>query len=85
MIEYVMYMLIIAIFIVFVRAIRGPTTPDRVLSVDTINSIVIALIVIFGIYYGNEMVIDIAIVYAMMSFLGTIAISKHVMGKEMHE
>ena len=85
MIEYVMYMLIIAIFIVFVRAIKGPTTPDRVLSVDTINSIVIALIVIFGVYYGNEMVLDVAIVYAMISFLGTIAISKHVMGKEMHE
>lgn len=85
MIEYVIFLLVVAVFIILFRAARGPTLPDRVLAIDTINSIVIGIIVLISLYYANEMFIDIAIVYAMLSFLGTLAVSKYLLGKEMHE
>jgi multicomponent Na+:H+ antiporter subunit F len=81
MIEYVLLLAGLAIFLCALRAIRGPTAPDRVLAADTINSIIIAVIVLLAVYYGNQMFADIAIVYAMISFLSTVAISKYLMGK----
>lgn len=85
MIEYVVFLLVVAVFIGFVRLAKGPTIPDRVLVADTINSLVIGIIVLVSLYYANDMLIDIAIVYAMLSFLGTLAVSKYLIGREMHE
>lgn len=81
MIEYVLALLMIAVSIAAARVVRGPTAPDRVLASDAINSIVIAAIVVVGVYYNNQMFADVAIVYAMISFLSTIAISKYLMDK----
>ncbi|MEE9323519.1 MAG: monovalent cation/H+ antiporter complex subunit F [Candidatus Aenigmarchaeota archaeon] len=85
MIEYVVFLLVVAVFVIFVRLAKGPTLPDRVLAADTINSIIIGMVVLLGIYYNNQMIVDIAIVYAMIAFLGTLAVSKYLFGKEMHE
>ncbi|MFH1237164.1 MAG: cation:proton antiporter [Candidatus Aenigmatarchaeota archaeon] len=81
MLEYVLILLGLAIFICAARVIKGPTAPDRVLAADTINSVIIAVIVVFAVYYNNQMFADVAIVYAMISFLSTIAISKYLMEK----
>ena len=81
MIEYALFLLVVAAFICFLRAVKGPTAPDRVLASDTINSIVIAAIVLLAVYYGNQMFADVAIVYAMITFLSTLAIAKYLMGK----
>ena len=85
MIEYVVFLLVVAVFIGLVRFAKGPTPPDRVLVADTINSLVIGIIVLVSLHYANDMLIDIAIVYAMLSFLGTLAVSKYLIGREMHE
>jgi len=82
MIEYAVFLLVIAIFICLVRVIRGPTAPDRVLATDTINSAVIAIIVLLALFYNNSMFVDVALVYAMISFLSTLAVSKYLMGKK---
>ncbi|MCX6818359.1 MAG: cation:proton antiporter [Candidatus Aenigmarchaeota archaeon] len=81
MLEYVLTLLGIAIFVCAARVIKGPTAPDRVLAADTINSVIIAVIVVFAVYFNNQMFADVAIVYAMISFLSTIAISKYLMEK----
>lgn len=85
MIEYVVFLLVVAVFICLVRLAKGPTLPDRVLVSDTINSLVVGMIVLISLYYASEMLVDIAIVYAMLSFLGTLAVSKYLIGREMHE
>ena len=77
--------LLIAVFILFIRLVKGPTLPDRVLATDTINSVIIGIMVLLGIYYAEGMFIDIGIVYAMLAFLSTLAVSKYLMKKEMHE
>ena len=85
MIEYVVLLLAISVFLLLIRLFKGPTLPDKVLVIDTINSVIIGIVVMMSIYYGNEMFVDIAIVYAMLSFLSTIAVSKYLMGRKMHE
>ena len=85
MIDYVIFLLVAGMFIIFVRFVKGPTIADRVLAGDTINSLVIGVIVLVGVYYKNDMFMDIAIVYAMISFLSTLAVSKYLMGRKMHE
>ena len=85
MIEYVLMMVGIAAAISLVRIALGPTVPDRVLAFDTLGSIVIAIIALLSLYFGNEMLIDIAIVYALLSLLANLSISKYLSGRKLHD
>jgi len=65
-----------------IRVIRGPTAPDRVVGVDTINTIVIVGMIAFGIAYREVIYIDVAIVYALLSFISTLFIARYLEGGE---
>ena len=65
-----------------IRIIRGPTAPDRVVGVDTINTIVIVAMVAFGAAFKEVIYIDVAIVYALLSFISTLFIAKYLEGGE---
>ncbi|MEM3452811.1 MAG: monovalent cation/H+ antiporter complex subunit F [Candidatus Hadarchaeum sp.] len=72
---------VIAILICAIRAVLGPTAPDRVLAFDAITGLLIASLVILGVHYRVSMLLDIALVYALLAFLGTLAISKYLEGR----
>jgi len=63
-----------------IRVIRGPTAPDRIVGLDTINTIVISGMVIFGAAFNEVIYIDVAIVYALLSFITTLFIAKYLEG-----
>jgi multicomponent Na+:H+ antiporter subunit F len=65
-----------------IRVIRGPTAPDRVVGVDTINTMVIVGMIAFGIAYREVIYIDVAIVYALLSFISTLFIARYLEGGE---
>lgn len=77
---------IVAIFLLIfmtfgvIRIIFGPTVPDRVVGLDTINTLVIATMIVLGAAYGEVIYIDVAIVYALLSFVGTLYIAKYLEG-----
>ena len=73
-------LLIISIVVALVRVVFGPTVPDRVVGLDTINTIVIASMVIFGAASKEVIYIDVAIVYALLSFVSTLFIAKYLEG-----
>ncbi|MBN1896230.1 MAG: cation:proton antiporter [Candidatus Aenigmarchaeota archaeon] len=62
------------------RAFLGRTSPDRLVAADTINTLTVAILVLLGAAYENIMYIDVAIVYAMLSFVTTLFVSKHLEG-----
>jgi len=64
-----------------VRLLKGPTTMDRIVSVDTLNIMITGLIGIFSITFKNSLYLDIAIVYGVLSFLETIILAKYMEGK----
>jgi multicomponent Na+:H+ antiporter subunit F len=74
--------LVICIILALIRVLRGPTAPDRVVGVDTINTMVIVGMVAFGAAYKEVIYIDVAIVYALLSFISTLFIAKYLEGGE---
>ena len=70
--------LVICILVALVRVLLGPTTPDRIVGLDTINTIVIVSMVILGAAFKQVILIDVAIVYALLSFVSTLFIAKYI-------
>jgi len=73
-------MLFISIAIAMIRVLLGPTIPDRVVGLDTINTLVIAGMILFGVATEDVIYIDVAIVYALLSYITTLFIAKYLEG-----
>ncbi|KAB7513302.1 cation:proton antiporter [Halosegnis rubeus] len=58
------------------RIVRGPTMPDRVIAVNVLGSNVVIVIALLAAAIGEPGALDIALVYALLNFLLSIAISK---------
>lgn len=65
-----------AMVLALVRLFLGPSTYDRVLAINMFGTKVILLIAIFGFLTGRPDFLDIALAYAMINFISTIAILK---------
>ena len=77
---FVLLALMFCVIMAMIRVIRGPTAPDRIVGLDTINTIVIIGMVIFGAAFNEVIYIDVAIVYALLSFISTLFIAKYIEG-----
>ncbi|NLL62184.1 MAG: cation:proton antiporter [Candidatus Atribacteria bacterium] len=71
---------LIAAFIILplFRLIVGPTIPDKVIALDTINTYVVAAMILFGAAFEEIIYIDVAIVYALLSYITTLYIAKFI-------
>lgn len=70
--------LCIAIGLMLLRALLGPTLYDRVLAVNSIGTKTVLLLGTLGFLLGRPDFLDLAIVYAMINFVATIAVLKFV-------
>ncbi|MDH1264641.1 MULTISPECIES: K+/H+ antiporter subunit F [unclassified Pseudomonas] len=61
------------------RLIRGPSLPDRVLALDTLYINGLALIVLYGIWLQSDLFFEIALLIAVMGFVSTVAVCKHML------
>ena len=68
-----------AVFLTLWRLWVGPSTPDRILALDTLAVNAIALIVLFGIQQGSPLYFEAALLIAMMGFVGTVALCKYLL------
>ncbi|MEK9657843.1 MAG: monovalent cation/H+ antiporter complex subunit F [bacterium] len=65
------------VFMVFIRIIKGPSVMDRIVGVNIIGTKATVLIVISGVIFNRlDMFVDIAIAYACLNFIASIATSK---------
>lgn len=71
-------MLALAALLTFVRVVRGPTLPDRVVAIDLIGVLIVGLIVVSAAVSGEQGFLDAAIVVALISFVGTVAYARYV-------
>jgi multicomponent Na+:H+ antiporter subunit F len=74
------YAIILSIlaFVCLFRAYAGPTTADRVVAINVISTKVTVLIAVIAVLTNQNSFIDVAIIYAMMGFIATIAVSKYI-------
>ncbi|MCD6383483.1 MAG: cation:proton antiporter [Thermoplasmata archaeon] len=68
----------ILMLVAALRGVLGPTLPDRVVSLDTINTLVVATMVTLAVAFKQIIYVDIAIVYALLSFITTLYIAKYM-------
>ncbi|AKI96678.1 cation:proton antiporter [Kosmotoga pacifica] len=64
------------------RIFRGPTLSDRVAALDIMNVIVTGVIVLFALIEENPLFLDIALVYAALSFLETVVVARYLEGRK---
>ena len=69
-------LLVIFAVIVIYRVVKGPTMQDRVVAVNVIGTKTVVIIAIIAMALGQPDYLDIALVYALLNFLLSIAISK---------
>ena len=70
--------LAVCMTVVLIRLFLGPTPPDRLVGLDTLNTMVIVTMVILGAAFNEVIYIDVAIVYALLSFVTTLFIAKYM-------
>lgn len=60
------------------RLLRGPDLPDRILALDTLYVNAIALLVLDGLLLGTALYFEVALLIAVMGFIGTVALAKYL-------
>ncbi|ADR18438.1 multisubunit sodium/proton antiporter, MrpF subunit [Calditerrivibrio nitroreducens DSM 19672] len=76
MLKISMIIILLASFFSLYRLIKGPTFFDRVLAVNLIGTKVVVLLVLIDFLYDRPEFVDISLAYALINFVGTIAILK---------
>ena len=69
--------LAVAMVLVMIRAMVGPTPYDRVLALNSFGTKTVLLIAVLGFLMGRPEFLDLALVYALINFIGTIAVLKY--------
>ncbi|OPX71105.1 MAG: putative monovalent cation/H+ antiporter subunit F [Methanoregulaceae archaeon PtaB.Bin108] len=73
--------LVILVCLALIRLFLGPTAADRAVAVDTVNTLSVAALILLGVAYQQIIFIDVAIVYALLSFVSTLYIAKYLGGE----
>ncbi len=68
--------ILVAMVLAMIRALLGPTVYDRVLAVNTFGTKTVVLIAVMGYLMGRPDFLDLCLVYALINFIGTIAVLK---------
>ncbi|GIZ11120.1 K+/H+ antiporter subunit F [Pseudomonas sp. NCCP-436] len=69
----------LAVLLNVLRLVQGPSMVDRVLALDTLYINALALIVLFGIWLESDLFFEIALLIAVMGFVSTVAVGKHLL------
>lgn len=72
--DYVIFpILTVSVILIFIRLFKGPEVVDRVIALDLIITVGTALITAYSIRSGQAIFLDVAMILALIAFLGTIA------------
>lgn len=71
-------LLLAGVIFTVVRLIKGPDHADRVVALDLFSILVVAILAALAVYTGESTYVDVAIVYALVAFLGTVALARYI-------
>jgi multicomponent Na+:H+ antiporter subunit F len=71
--------LILSVALVFIRLVRGPREADRIVSLDLISVLIVAFLGAYAVHADDTSFLDVAIAYALIAFLGTVALSRYLL------
>jgi len=73
---------LLSIVFTFLRMLLGPTVADRTVALDAMTIIAISVIAYLGYSLNRIIYLDVAIVYALISFIGVVAVARYIEGKK---
>lgn len=73
------------VFACLVRAIKGPRTMDRILAVNMIGTLSVVIIAVLSLYLKESFLLDVDLIYVMLSFLAVVVLTKVYMGVHLEE
>ncbi len=73
--------LFICCFLCLYRIGRGPSAPDRTVAIDILGIVIVCFCAIFGLVTKNVFYLNVALAWALLSFIGTIALAKFLEGR----
>ena len=75
---FISILIFLAILLLFclIRAIKGPTIADRVVAVNMMGTMVMVIIAMLAVYMGEGYLLDICLIYALISFLAVVVLTK---------
>jgi multicomponent Na+:H+ antiporter subunit F len=72
--------MVVCLIIIMVRVFMGPGAPTRLVAFDTANTLVVTSLVIAAMMFKHVIFVDVAIVYALLSFTMTLYVAKYIQG-----
>ncbi len=85
MIDVLLYILMGLSFLCFLRVIFGPSVADRMVAIDIFGILVVGICALLVVKTGRLFLIDVAIAWILLSFIGTITLAKYLTRKKLDE
>ena len=77
--------LLICCFLCLYRIGRGPSAPDRTVAIDILGTVTVGFCAILSLVTGKDFYLNIALAWALLSFIGTLALAKFLEGRNFDE
>ena len=68
----------IGIVLAFIRLLRGPNIPDRLMALDVLTTVGVGIAALYAVAFDQPVYLDVAIVLPLVAFLGTVAFSRYI-------
>ncbi|MEM8553595.1 MAG: cation:proton antiporter [Pseudomonadota bacterium] len=81
-VEIALILIVVAVLLGFVRLIRGPSLPDRVVALDMMTVLIVAFCGVAAIRFDDPAFLDVALVLALVGFLATVALARFAERRE---
>lgn len=75
---FVLSLLTLSLILAFVRLVRGPSLPDRVVALDIAITMAMGIISVYAVQNNQPVFLDVALILALLSFLGTVAFAYYI-------
>lgn len=79
-----LYILTLSMAVAVFAIIRGPRQADRIIALDLLSVLVVALVALYAVFAQNTVFLDVAIAYALVAFLGTVAFARFLQRSASH-
>ena len=76
MIKILILLIALSLMLTLIRFLKGPTLADRVVAFDSMSIIATSLLVVLSFYFNRSLYLDLAFVFGLMGFIGTVVFAK---------
>ena len=81
--QFALAVLLISILLALARLVKGPAAADRIVALDLISILIVAFLAVYSVFAAETSFLDVAIGYALIAFLGTVALARFLMHSAM--